>query len=156
MIINYFDLQRWLEHDVFHILSYYHHLTLSLLETHFYSQGFEPPTKQRSKFPSAVGKCRAFYRGMSMFFSICLGKRNAEAIEFLGILKKVLFQELKKYMFLLKEKKCLLNKKNYFYFLHNFQTFLIQIIYYIIHICLFSLFIHLFFSYTSFSDTGDR
>ena len=26
-------------------------------------------------------------------FSICLGKKNAEAIEFLGLLKKILFQE---------------------------------------------------------------
>ena len=43
---------------------------------------------QRTKFALAVGKCRGFCRGISMFFSICLSKKNAEAIEFLEILKK--------------------------------------------------------------------
>ena len=36
---------------------------------------------QRSKFASAVGKCRGFCQGISTFFSICLGKKNVEAIE---------------------------------------------------------------------------
>ena len=33
---------------------------------------------------------RGFCRGISMFFSICLGKKNAEVIKFLGILKNML------------------------------------------------------------------
>ena len=33
------------------------------------------------KFASAVGICQGFCRGISMFFGICLGKKNAEAIE---------------------------------------------------------------------------
>ena len=59
--------------------------------------------EQRSKFASAVGKCRGFCRGISMFFSICLGKKNAEAIQYLGIFKKYVSKN-KKY-FCLKEKK---------------------------------------------------
>ena len=77
---------------------------------------------QCSKFASAVGKYRRFCRGMSMFFSVCLGKKNAEATEFLGILKKY-FSNNKKYIFLLKKKGIvLLNKKTFFYFSHDFQT----------------------------------
>ena len=34
-----------------------------------------------------------FCRGISMFFSIWLGKKNAEAIKFLGIFKKICLQE---------------------------------------------------------------
>ena len=58
---------------------------------------------QRSKFASAVGKCRGFCRGISPFYSICLGNKNAEAVKFLEIKKKV-FLELKKKCFL-KEKR---------------------------------------------------
>ena len=42
---------------------------------------------QRSKFASAVGKCRGFCRGISPFYSICLGNKNAEAVKFLEIKK---------------------------------------------------------------------
>ena len=43
--------------------------------------------KQSLKFASAVSKCRGFCQCISVFFSICLGKKkNAEAIKFLGIL----------------------------------------------------------------------
>ena len=100
---------------------------------------------QRLKFASTVGKCRGFCRGISMSFSICLGQKNAEAINFLGILKNN-FSKNKKYIFSSTKKKrnVLPNKKIYFYFLHDFQTFMIQIIYCIIHRCLFSLFIYFF------------
>ena len=47
---------------------------------------------QHSKIAPVVGKCRGFCWGISMFFIIFLSKKkkkkNAEAIEFLGILKK--------------------------------------------------------------------
>ena len=42
---------------------------------------------QRSKFASAVGKCRGFCRGISPFYSMCLGNKNAEAVKFLEIKK---------------------------------------------------------------------
>ena len=49
--------------------------------------------------------CREFCRGISMFLSICLGKKNAKAFEFVGILKKT-FPRIKMYIFLLK-KECI-------------------------------------------------
>ena len=66
---------------------------------------------QRSKFASAVGKCRGFCRVTSPFHSICLGNKNAEAVKFLEIKKKV-FLELKK-KFFVKEKKISFIKKNF-------------------------------------------
>ena len=36
---------------------------------------------QGSKFASAVSKCQGFCQGISMFFSICLSRKNAEAIK---------------------------------------------------------------------------
>ena len=60
---------------------------------------------------------------MSMFFGICLGKKNAEVIKFLGILKKyvsekkILFCSEKKSNVSLNEKSCL-----YFCLSLNFQT----------------------------------
>ena len=59
-------------------------------------------TLQRSKFASAVGKFRGFCRGVSPFYSICLGNKNAEAVKFL---------EIKKNSFP--------NKKNLFYTRHK-------------------------------------
>ena len=47
---------------------------------------------------------RGFCLGISIFFSICLGKKNAEAIKFLGILKNM-FPRIK-FIFLKKEKQC--------------------------------------------------
>ena len=38
-----------------------------------------------------------------LFFSIFLGKKNAEAIEFLGLIKKILFSKNKKKIVLKKE-----------------------------------------------------
>ena len=62
---------------------------------------------QRSKTASTVGKCRGFCRGISVFFSIYFGKKNAKAIRFLGILKN-LFSNNEKYTYfcLKKKKKC--------------------------------------------------
>ena len=67
---------------------------------------------QRSKFTSAVGKCRGFCRGILPFYSICLGNKNAKAVKFLEIKKKV-FLELKK-KFLVKEKNISFIKKPFF------------------------------------------
>ena len=36
-----------------------------------------------------------FCQGISMFFSTCLGEKNAEVIKFLGILKKYIFPRIK-------------------------------------------------------------
>ena len=62
---------------------------------------------QRSKFAWAVGKCR----GISPFYSICLGNKNAEAVKFWE--KKKVFLELKK-KFLVKEKNISFKKKPFF------------------------------------------
>ena len=43
---------------------------------------------KRSKLATAVSKCRGFCRGISPFYSICLGNKNAEAVKFLEIVKK--------------------------------------------------------------------
>ena len=70
-------------------------------------------TLQRSKFASAVGKCRGFCRGISPFYSICLGNKNAEAVKFLEIKKKKSFPRTKKEIFC-KRKKDFFHKKNFF------------------------------------------
>ena len=91
-----------------------------------------------------------------MFCSICLGKKNAKAIEFLGILKKY-FSKNKKYFCLKKKINVLLNKKVIFVFHTIFKLdFMTQIIFYTVHRCLYSLFILLLFSYISFQETGHR
>ena len=61
-----------------------------------------------------------------LLFIICLGKKNAETIEFLGILKTFLCNN-KKYVFLFtkKEMSCFI-KKGIFIYLHNLQTFMTQ------------------------------
>ena len=84
-----------------------------------------------------------FYRGIFMFFSICLGKKkkNAEVIKFLGILKKY-FSENKIYFCSRKKSNVSLNKKVIFVFHTIFKLdFITQIIYCIIHRCLCSHFI---------------
>ena len=70
-------------------------------------------TLQRSKFASAVGKCRGFCRGISPFYSICLGNKNAEAVKFLEIKKKS-FTRTKKEISC-KRKKDFFHKKTLFY-----------------------------------------
>ena len=68
---------------------------------------------QRSKF------LLSFCWGISMFFCICPSKKYAEAIKFLGILKKYVSKN-KIYFYLKKEKQCF--AKSYFCLSHDFQT----------------------------------
>ena len=90
-----------------------------------------------------------FCRGISMFFSICLAKKNAEVIKFLGFLKKYV-SENKIYFCSRKKSNVSLNKKVIFVFHTIFKLgFIIQIIYCIIHICLCFHFIIFLFSYIS-------
>ena len=65
---------------------------------------------QHSKFASAVSKCWGFCLGISPFYRICLGNKNAEAVKYLEIKKD--FLELKK-KFLVKEKKHFFHKKTF-------------------------------------------
>ena len=76
-----------------------------------------------------------------MFFSICLAKKNAEVIKFLGFLKKYV-SENKIYFCSRKKSNVSLNKKVIFVF-HTISKldFITQIIYCIIHRCLCSHFI---------------
>ena len=64
---------------------------------------------QRSKFAWAVGKCR----GISPFYSICLGNKNAEAVKFWEIKKKS-FPRTKKEISC-KRKKYFFHKETLFY-----------------------------------------
>ena len=89
-----------------------------------------------------------FWRGISLFFSICLGKKNAEVIKFLGILKKYV-SENKIYFCSRKKSNVSLNKKVIFVFHTIFKLdFITQIIYCILHRCMYFL---LFSYYTFFS-----
>ena len=89
-----------------------------------------PSLVQGSKFVLAIGKCRGFCRGISIFFSICLGKRNAEAIKFLGILLKNTFPKKNIFFCLKRKKNVLLNKKVILVFHTIFKfDFITQIIY---------------------------
>ena len=81
-----------------------------------------------------------------MFFSICLGKKNAEVIKFLGILKKYVSKN-KIYFCSRKKSNVSLNKKVIFVFHTIFKLdFITQIIYCIIHRCLCSHFMLFFIS----------
>ena len=62
-----------------------------------------------------------FCQGISMFFSICLVKKNAEVIKFLRILKKYLSNN-KICFWSRKKSNVSLNKNVIFYLSHNFQT----------------------------------
>ena len=89
-----------------------------------------------------------FCRGTSMFFSICLAKKNAEVIKFLGFLKKYV-SENKIYFCSRKKSNVSLNKKVIFVFHTIFKLdFITQIIYCILHRCMYFL---LFSYYTFFS-----
>ena len=97
-----------------------------------------------------------FCRGISMFFSICLAKKNAEVIKFLGFLKKYV-SENKIYFCSRKKSNVSLNKKVIFVFHTIFKLdFITQTIYCIIHRCLYSLFILFSISYISFWETERR
>ena len=77
-------------------------------------------------------------------------KKNAKANKFLGIWKKYVSKN-KIYFYLKKKTNVLLNKKVIFVFHTIFKLdFITQIIYCIIHRCLYSLFILFLFSYISF------
>ena len=90
-----------------------------------------------------------FCRDISMFFSTCLGKKNAEEIKFLGILKKM--SPGINWFCLKKKSNVSINKKVIFVFHMIFKLdFITQIIYCIIHRCLYSLLILFLFSYISF------
>ena len=79
---------------------------------------------------------RGFCRGISMFFSIYLTKKNAEAIKFLGLLKKYVSKN-KIYFCLKKKSHVSPNKKVIFFFQPIFKLdFIMQIIYCTIHRCL--------------------
>ena len=76
-----------------------------------------------------------------MFFSICLGKKNAEVIKFLEIFKKNVSKN-KIYFCLKKESNVLLSNEVIFVFHMIFNlNFITEMIYCIIHICPYSLFI---------------
>ena len=97
-----------------------------------------------------------FWRGISLFFSICLGKKNAEVIKFLGILKKYV-SENKIYFCSRKKSNVSLNKKVIFVFHTIFKLdFITQFIFCIIRRCLYSLFILFLFSYISSEKTERR
>ena len=91
-----------------------------------------------------------FWRGISLFFSICLGKKNAEVIKFLGILTKYVSKN-KIYFCSRKKSNVSLHKKFIIVFHTIFKLdFIMQIFYCIIQRCLFSHFI-LFCSLVSVS-----
>ena len=88
-------------------------------------------------------------RQISTLLSICLGKKNAEAIKFLGIFKEYV-PKSEIYFCLKKISNVSFNKKGIFAFHTIFKlVFITQIIYCVIHRCLCSLII-LFCSLFSF------
>ena len=93
---------------------------------------------------------RGFCRGNLCFLVSSSVKKNAKAIKFLGILKKYVSKN-KIYFCLKKKSNVSLNKKVIFIFNMILKLdFITQIIYCIIHRCLYSLFILFLFSYVSF------
>ena len=92
--------------------------------------------------------------GKSMVFSICFGqkkKKTEQAIKFLGILTKNIVSMNKIYFCWEEKSDVSVNKKVIFDFHTIFKLdFITQIIYCIIHRCMYSLFIYLLFSYITF------
>ena len=86
---------------------------LSVLKVNLLYLLYSMAQRQHLKFASAVSRCRGFCRVISMFFNICLGKKNAEAIKFLGVLKKYV-SKIKKIFFCLKKKRNALFSKKLF------------------------------------------
>ena len=89
-------------------------------------------------FNDSIGKfyqcsIRGFSQGRSTFFSICLGKKNAEAIEFLGIKKKYVSKN--KICFCFKKKSNASLYKEIIFVVHTIfkVDFITQIIYCIIY-----------------------
>ena len=83
-----------------------------------------------------------FSWGISLFFSICLGKKYAEVTKFLGIFKKY----VSKNNIFVQERKAMFHliKKLFLSFTQFSNDFITQIIYCITHRCLCSHFISLF------------
>ena len=103
---------------------------------------------QSVSFTSAAFE--AFAEAYLCFLVSASAKKNAEVIKFLGILKKYV-SENKIYFCSRKKSNVSLNKKVIFVFHTIFKLdFITQIIYCIIHRCLYSLFILFLFSYISF------
>ena len=91
-----------------------------------------------------------------MFFSICLAKKNAEVIKFLGFLKKYV-SENKIYFCSRKKSNVSLHKKVILVFHTIFKLdFITQIIYCIIHRCVCSRLILVLFSYISLQEMEHR
>ena len=109
---------------------------------------------QSVSFTSAAFE--AFAEAYLCFLVSASAKKNAEVIKFLGILKKYVSEN--KIQFSSKKKSNVsLNKKVIFVFHTIFKLdFITQIIYCIIHRCLYSLFILFLFSYISFYETEHR
>ena len=94
---------------------------------------------QSVSFTSAAFE--AFAEAYLCFFSICLDRKNAEAIKFPGILK-INVSKNKIYFCLKKKSNVSLNKKVIFVFHTIFKlVFITQIIYCIIHRCMYYPFI---------------
>ena len=109
---------------------------------------------QSVSFTSAAFE--AFAEAYLCFLVSASAKKNAEVIKFLGILKKYV-SENKIYFCSRKKSNVSLNKKVIFVFHTIFKLdFITQIIYCIIHRCLYSLFILFLFSYISFYETEHR
>ena len=102
------------------------------------------------KSPWQSANVEGFAEAYLCFLVSASAKKKCRRNWILRNLKKVLFQELKKMYVFFQKRNVLLNKKRCFYFSRNFLTFMMQIIYCIIHRFLLSLFIFLLFSYTSF------
>ena len=104
-------------------------------------------TSQRLKLSFLVDECRGYCRGIYTFLVSALAKKNAEAIKFLGILKKYVSKN-EIYFYLKKKSNILFNKKDIFVFHTVFKlVFITQIIYCTIHRCRCPLFILFLFSY---------
>ena len=99
---------------------------------------------QSADFTSAAFE--AFAEAYLSFFSICLGKKNAEVIKFLGILKKYVSENI---CFCSRKKSNVSHNKKVIFVFHSIfkLDFAIQIIYCVIHRCLCSHFILCLFSY---------
>ena len=96
-----------------------------------------------------------FCQGISMFFSICVNRKNAEVIKFFGILKKYVSEN--KIYFCSRKESNVLNKKIIFVLNTILKLdFIMQIIYCIIHRGLCSHFILFLYSSISLQEMEHR
>ena len=101
--------------------------------------------------PRQLANTEAFAEEYLCFLVSASARKYTKAIKFLGLIKKYFSKNDKKNWF--KKRNFLLNKKIFLIFKLDCIT---QITYFIIHICLYSLFILLLFSYISLQETGLR